>query len=155
MFLVCTLALEGRLLVLIKESSPPPRQVLVVDDSETVRREIAQSLKHAGFMALEAGDGVSGLKLAQEQKPALIILDVNMPRMNGLEMLEHLRMDFATANIPVVILTTEAEELMIERARKAGAKGWLIKPVTADHVVRTAQAIANREPVPAMPARRS
>jgi two-component system chemotaxis response regulator CheY len=140
-------------LVQIKESSPPPRQVLVVDDSETVRREIAQSLKHAGFIPLEAGDGVAGLKLAQEQKPALIILDVNMPRMNGLEMLEHLRLDFATANIPVVILTTEAEELMIERARKAGAKGWLIKPVTADHVVRTAQAIANREPAPPMPSR--
>jgi two-component system chemotaxis response regulator CheY len=135
-------------LVLIKEDTPPPKQVLVVDDSETVRREIAQSLKQAGFTALEAGDGVTGLKMAQEQKIALIILDVNMPRMNGLEMLEHLRMDFATASIPVVILTTEAEELMIERARKAGAKGWLIKPVPAAHVVSTAQALANREPTP-------
>ena len=133
-------------MVLIKEETPSRKQVLVVDDSETVRREIAESLKLAGFIPLEAGDGVAGLKLAQEQQIALIILDVNMPRMNGLEMLEHLRMDFATANIPVVILTTEAEELMIERARKAGAKGWLIKPVTADHVVRTAQAIANRVP---------
>ena len=134
-------------MVLIKQDTPAPKQVLVVDDSETVRREIAQCLKLAGFTALEAGDGVAGLKLAQEQKVSLIILDVNMPRMNGLEMLEHLRMDWATANIPVVILTTEAEELMIERARKAGAKGWLIKPVTAEHVVQTAQAIANRNPV--------
>ena len=129
------------------------REVLVVDDSQTIRREIAKALEPAGFEVVEAGDGVSGLERAGEREFALIILDVNMPRMNGLEMLEHLRLDFATANIPVVILTTEAEELMIERARKAGAKGWLIKPVTADHVVRTAQAIANREPAPPMPSR--
>ena len=134
-------------MVLIKEETAAPKQVLVVDDSETVRREITQSLKAAGFTPIEAGDGVAGLKLAQEQKVSLIILDVNMPHMNGLEMLEHLRLDWATANIPVVILTTEAEELMIERARRAGAKGWLIKPVTPEHVVRTARAIASRESI--------
>jgi two-component system chemotaxis response regulator CheY len=121
------------------------KQVLVVDDSQTVRHELALALKQAGFEAVEAADGMAGLKLAQEQKFALIILDVNMPRMNGLEMLERLRLDFATAHVPVVILTTEAEEIMIERARKAGAKGWLIKPVTPAHVVSTVQAIARRE----------
>jgi two-component system, chemotaxis family, chemotaxis protein CheY len=119
------------------------KQVLVVDDSQTVRQEIARALTEAGFGAVEASDGLIGLRLAQEQKFSLIILDVNMPRMNGLEMLERLRLDWATANVPVVILTTEAEERMIERARKAGAKGWLIKPVTAAHVVKTAEAIAS------------
>lgn len=118
------------------------KQVLVVDDSQTVRREIAKALTEAGFGAVEASDGLIGLQLAQEQKFSLIILDVNMPRMDGLEMLERLRLDWATANVPVVILTTEAEERMIERARKAGAKGWLIKPVAAAHVVKTVAAIA-------------
>lgn len=119
-------------------------QVLVVDDSQTVRQEISQALRQAGFETTEASDGMAGLKLAQEQKFSLIILDVNMPRMNGLEMLEHLRLDWATANVPVLMLTTEGEELMIERARRAGAKAWLIKPITAAHIVSTVKAIAKR-----------
>jgi two-component system, chemotaxis family, chemotaxis protein CheY len=107
------------------------KPVLIVDDSQTVRRDIATALNAAGITTLEAADGEVGL-------------DVNMPRMNGLQMLEHLRLDFATANVPVVILTTEADETMIERARKAGAKGWLIKPVTAEHIVSTVVAVAER-----------
>ena len=120
------------------------KQVLIVDDSQTVRNEISQALRAAGFGTVEASDGQMGLELAREQKFSLIILDVNMPRMNGLEMLEHLRLDWATTNVPVVILTTEAEEPMIERARKAGAKGWLIKPVTTAHIVSTVVAVTER-----------
>jgi two-component system, chemotaxis family, chemotaxis protein CheY len=120
------------------------KQVLIVDDSQTVRHEIARALSEAGFAAVEAVDGEAGLALAREHKFSLIILDVNMPRMNGLEMLEHLRLDWATANVPVVILTTEAEGPMIERARKAGAKGWLIKPVTTAHIVSTVVAVTER-----------
>jgi len=128
-------------LVEIRRHDEGPKPILVVDDSATVRREITKALTEAGFVTLEAADGRSGLELARQQQVALIILDVNMPYLNGLQMLEQLRLDWATANIPVVILTTEAEELMVERARKAGAKGWLIKPVTSQHVVQVAQAI--------------
>jgi two-component system, chemotaxis family, chemotaxis protein CheY len=120
------------------------KQVLIVDDSQTVRHEIAEALNAAGIGTLEAGDGEVGLALARENAISLIILDVNMPRMNGLQMLETLRLDWATANVPVVILTTEAEEPMIERARKAGAKGWLIKPVTTAHIVSTVMAVTER-----------
>lgn len=120
------------------------REVLVVDDSQTIRREIAKALQPAGFAVVEAGDGVSGLERAGERDFALIILDVNMPRMNGMEMLDHLKADPKTADIPVVMLMTEAEQATIERARKAGAKGWLIKPVPMAHIVSTVQALARR-----------
>lgn len=120
------------------------KQVLIVDDSQTVRNELARALKLAGFATVEAADGQAGLDLAREQEFSVIILDINMPRMNGLEMLEHLRLDWATANVPVVILTTEAEEPMIQRARKAGAKGWLIKPVTTAQIVSTVVAVTER-----------
>lgn len=120
------------------------REVLVVDDSQTIRREIAKALEPAGFEVVEAGDGVSGLERAGEREFALIILDVNMPRMNGMEMLDHLKADPKTADIPVIMLTTEAEQTTIERARKAGAKGWLIKPVPMAHIVSTVQALARR-----------
>jgi two-component system chemotaxis response regulator CheY len=117
------------------------KQVLIVDDSKTVRHDIAEALKLAGFAVVEAADGVAGLERVAEQRFAMIILDVNMPRMNGLEMLDRLKLDAKTADIPVVLLTTEAEDSMIERARKAGAKGWLIKPVPIAHVVSTVAAL--------------
>ena len=117
------------------------KEVLVVDDSQTIRHEIAKALQEAGFGIVEAADGISGLERAGERQFAMIILDVNMPRMNGLEMLDELKGNPKTAAIPVVLLTTEAERSMIERARKAGAKGWLIKPVPMAHIVSTVVAL--------------
>ena len=114
-------------MVQIKESSPPPRQVLVVDDSETVRREIAQSLKHAGFIPLEAGDGVAGLKLAQEQKPALIILDVNMPGLTGFDVLEHVRKSETHEKLPIIMFTTSNDQVIIETSLRLGANYFVQK----------------------------
>ena len=67
----------------------------------------------------------------------MIILDVNMPLLNGLEMLERLKQDPKTASIPVLMLTTEAQRSMIERARQNGAKAWLIKPIKVESLVST------------------
>jgi two-component system chemotaxis response regulator CheY len=121
------------------------KHVLIVDDSQTIRHEIASGLKQAGFSVSEAADGVSGLERTTEQTFSMIILDVNMPRMNGLEMLDRLKADPKTADIPVVLLTTEAERAMVERARKAGAKGWLIKPVPLAHIVSTVVALTGKQ----------
>ena len=109
------------------------KKVLVVDDSETIRREVGRCLGQADFAVLEARDGVEGLSVAgQNLDLSLLVLDVNMPIMNGLDMLDRLKQDPKTAPIPVLLLTTEAQESLIERAKKAGAKGWLIKPVKPD-----------------------
>lgn len=120
------------------------KEVLIVDDSQTVRRELSEGLKQAGFGVVEAGDGISGLERASERDFVLIILDVNMPRMNGLDLLDHLHRDPKTAKTPVVLLTTEAEPALMDRARQAGAKGWLIKPVPIAHIVKTARALAKQ-----------
>lgn len=119
------------------------KQVLIVDDSQTIRHEIAEALKQAGFGTVEARDGLAGLECAEQQQFAMILLDVNMPRMNGLELLDRLKGDPRTAGIPVVMLTTEAQRSLIERARKAGAKGWLVKPVKMTQIVNTVVALAN------------
>jgi two-component system chemotaxis response regulator CheY len=119
------------------------KQVLIVDDSQTIRHEIAEALKLAGFAAVEARDGVAGLEATEQQQFAMIILDVNMPRMGGLELLDRLKADPKTAAIPVVMLTTEAQRSLIERARKAGAKGWLVKPVKMAQIVSTVVALTN------------
>lgn len=108
------------------------KNVLVVDDSLTVRQQVSQALVRGGFNVLEAGDGVEGLRQLDSQKVALVICDVNMPRMNGLEMIEQVRTRPQLAGLPIVMLTSEGQPALIERAKRAGAKGWIVKPFKAE-----------------------
>jgi two-component system chemotaxis response regulator CheY len=119
------------------------KKVLVVDDSPAVRGEVGGSLRNAGFEVLEARDGVEGLEqIAQHRDLALAVLDVNMPVMNGIEMVERLHQDPQAAGLAFVMLTTEVESELIERAKKAGAKGWFVKPVRPDMLVMVARHLA-------------
>ncbi len=118
------------------------KKVLVVDDSETIRQQVAGALEPAGFAVVEASDGVVGLERAQTNAVSMVILDVNMPRLGGLEVLERLKADPKTARVPVLMLTTEAQQSMIERAKKAGATGWLVKPVKMDQLVSVVRKLA-------------
>ncbi len=113
------------------------KKVLVVDDSETIRQHVSEALTRVGFQVVEASDGAAGLQRAQQHDFSMIILDVNMPLLNGLEMLERLKKDPKTASVPVLMLTTEAQRSMIERARQNGAKAWLIKPIKVESLVST------------------
>jgi two-component system chemotaxis response regulator CheY len=108
------------------------KKIIVIDDSQTIREQVATTLRKAGFDIVEAVDGVDGAE-AIERTPdaALAICDVNMPKKNGLELLESLK-GSGRASLPVLMLTTEGQPQLIERARKAGAKGWLVKPFKAD-----------------------
>jgi two-component system chemotaxis response regulator CheY len=109
------------------------KKIIVIDDSQTIREQVATTLRKAGFEIVEAVDGVDGAEvIARTPDAALAICDVNMPRKNGLELLEDLKASGRTSALPVLMLTTEGQPLLIERARKAGAKGWLVKPFKAD-----------------------
>lgn len=105
------------------------KKILVVDDSETVRNQVGRALAAAGFGVVGAGDGIEGLQEAKRAAFSLILLDISMPRMGGLEMLDRLKQAPETREIPVLVLTTEMQESMIARAKRAGAAGWIIKPV--------------------------
>ena len=119
------------------------KKVLIVDDSETVRQQLASSLRLAGFGVVEACDGIEGLTRAfSEEELSLVLLDVNMPRLNGLDMLDRLKADPKGADLPVLMLTTEAQQSMIERAKKAGAKGWMIKPIKPELLVSAVNRLA-------------
>lgn len=112
------------------------RKVLIVDDSRTVRREVSEALTQAGFTVIEAADGEEGYAAFKaNQDLALAVLDVNMPRLNGLDLLDRLKADPTTAAVPVLVMTTEVDPALIERAKRSGAKGWLIKPVKLPHLV--------------------
>jgi two-component system chemotaxis response regulator CheY len=112
------------------------KKVLVVDDSPTVRQQVGVALRAAGFEVVEASDGADGIaKLSADAQIGMVILDVNMPRMNGLDMLEAVKASGNNPNLPIVMLTSEGQQSLIERAKKAGAKGWIVKPFKAELLV--------------------
>ena len=114
------------------------RIVMVVDDSTTIRQEVVGALEPEGFTVLAAADGLDGLTMLSENVISLVLLDVSMPRLGGLEMLERMKNDPALAKVPVLMLTAEAQESEIERARRLGARGWMIKPIRPQQLVSIA-----------------
>jgi two-component system chemotaxis response regulator CheY len=116
------------------------KKILVIDDSATVRQQVGLALTQAGFEIVEAVDGLDGIdKLDNTASVSLVICDVNMPRMNGLEMLEKVHAEKKHPTVPIIILTTEGQPDLVERAKKAGAKGWIVKPFKAELLVAAAK----------------
>ena len=105
------------------------KRVLIVDDSSSVRRQVCGVLVQAGYDVVEAADGVEGAETIRTQLDLdLVICDVNMPRLSGLDMLDSLHDELARRQLPVMMLTTEGQPEAMARAKKAGAKGWIVKP---------------------------
>jgi two-component system, chemotaxis family, chemotaxis protein CheY len=105
------------------------KKVLVIDDSPSIRQQVALALGPAGYAVVEAADGVEAMEaLASTTDIGLVITDINMPRMNGLEMLERIKHDEHNKSLPVMMLTSEGQPAMIDQARRGGACGWIVKP---------------------------
>jgi len=114
------------------------KKVLIVDDSRTVRQQVGTVLSAAGYEVLEASDGMDGAeRIGEAEDLSLVICDVNMPRMNGIEMLSLVKTDPRHAKLLVLMLTTEGQPALIAQAKQAGAKGWIIKPFKPDLLLAT------------------
>ena len=114
-----------------------PIRVLIVDDSAVMRKIVEQCLRQAGLElkeVVEAGNGIEGLAAVQQGSMDLILSDINMPAMDGLEFLEGLRSLDNAKGTPVVMITTEGSESRVVEALSAGARGYIRKPFTADQV---------------------
>jgi two-component system chemotaxis response regulator CheY len=112
------------------------KRILIVDDSATIRQQVRLALTEAGFEVIEATDGEDGLqKVQSDLELAAVICDVNMPKKNGLELIEEIKRGGANADVPIVMLTTEAQPGFVQRAKAAGAKGWIVKPFKANLLV--------------------
>jgi two-component system chemotaxis response regulator CheY len=119
------------------------KAVLIVDDSLTVRQQVSLTLKSAGYQIVEACDGREGVDaLRAHAEIAMVLCDINMPRMNGLEFLEAIKGDAAGLPLPVIMLTTEGSPDLITRAKRAGAKGWIVKPFQTDLLLAAVRRIA-------------
>jgi two-component system chemotaxis response regulator CheY len=105
------------------------KKIVVVDDSETVRQQVAAALTGAGYQIVEARDGLDGLRVLEEHPDAkMVICDLNMPNMGGLDMISKLRTVGKTPAPVIVMLTTEGDPDLIRTAKSAGAKAWIVKP---------------------------
>jgi len=112
-------------------------RTLIVDDSSVMRKIVERSLRQAGLDSLvvfEAGSGTDGLELLKTQHVDLVLTDINMPSMDGLEFLRQLRAQNLAPGVPVVMITTESSEEHVKQAILAGAQGYIRKPFTAEQV---------------------
>ena len=112
-------------------------RALIVDDSSVMRKIVERSLRQAGLdpMAVfEAGNGAEGLDQLKAQQVDLILSDINMPLMDGLEFLRQLRAQNLASGVPVVMITTESSEEHVKDAIQSGAQGYIRKPFTAEQV---------------------
>lgn len=101
---------------------------LIVDDSKTMREMVSFTMKSGGFDVLEAEDGVDALEVLKSGKVDLVVTDLNMPNMNGLELIGELRADPEYNTTPILMLTTESSNELREKGKEAGATGWIVKP---------------------------
>lgn len=102
-------------------------KVLIIDDEKAILKMYSEYFKMDGIQTLEASDGNIGIKLAKEQKPDVILLDIIMPRYNGLDVLKDMKTDEELKNIPTFLLTNLPEESSGDKAKALGAAGYLVK----------------------------
>jgi len=122
------------------------KTILIIDDSCVVRQQVSVALRAAGFGTLQAVDGLAGLALLEGNEVVdMVICDINMPNMNGIDMLEKLKSKPEKRSIPIVMLTTEGQSSMVKRAKEAGAVGWIVKPFKTDQLVQVVRRLTNQE----------
>jgi two-component system, chemotaxis family, chemotaxis protein CheY len=112
-------------------------RALIVDDSSVMRKIVERSLRQAGIdlsLVVEAGNGADALNLLKQQGVDLILSDINMPVMDGLEFVKQLQQQGLAANVPVVMITTEGSESNVMQALSCGARGYIRKPFTPEEV---------------------
>ena len=115
------------------------KRILAVDDSASVRQMVNFTLCKAGYEVVEAVDGQDGLSKTGSGKFDLIITDLNMPNMDGIQMISAVRKVPGYAFVPILMLTTESQAEKKDAGRKAGATGWIVKPFNTEQLLSVIQ----------------
>ena len=109
--------------------------ILIVDDSASMRQLVSFALKDAGYDVIAAVDGKDALGKANGTKVDMVVTDLNMPNMNGIELIKEIRSGTTNKFTPVVMLTTESQDSKKQEGRAAGASGWIVKPFTPEKLL--------------------
>lgn len=119
------------------EDTPMTKRILTIDDSKTIRDMLMLILADAGFEVLQAVDGQDGLDVLEKENVDVVITDINMPRMDGYEVIRQMRSKSIYKSMPILVLTTESDAEKKNLARAAGATGWMVKPFDPDRLIAT------------------
>ncbi|HHC72865.1 MAG TPA: response regulator [Thiotrichales bacterium] len=111
--------------------------ILAVDDSASMRQMVVFTLRGAGYDVTEAADGEQALNLAKSRKFNLVLTDINMPKMDGIELTRRLRALPAYKFVPIITLTTESAANKKMEGKAAGATGWIVKPFNPNQLIAT------------------
>jgi two-component system, chemotaxis family, chemotaxis protein CheY len=111
------------------------KKIMTVDDSISIRQMVSFTLKEAGYDVIEAVDGLDGLNKAKSNQVNMIITDLNMPNMNGIELIRNVRTLPQYKFIPIILLTTESQAEKKMEGKAAGATGWIVKPFNAEQLL--------------------
>jgi len=112
-----------------------PKTILTVDDATTIRKMVSFTLRGAGHDVLEAPDGAEALSLLQGRRVDLVITDIHMPKLNGIELTRALRAKPEFGKVPILLLTTESDPARKAEGRAAGATGWIVKPFNQEQLL--------------------
>lgn len=117
------------------------KKILAVDDSKTMREMVSFTLKGAGYEIIDAEDGKQALEKIQNVKVDAVITDLNMPNMNGYELIRALRAQPAYKMAPILMLTTEGDEAKKSEGKQAGATGWIVKPFNPEKLLQVVKKV--------------
>ena len=126
----------------MQASNSAPIRVLTVDDSASMRALLLGALTSRGFAVEQCEDGQEALEWLASNEVDVIITDINMPRLDGFGLIEKLRTSALHAERPILVLTTESSEEKKQRARNAGATGWIVKPFNPDKLLDVIRKVA-------------
>lgn len=111
------------------------KTIMAVDDSASVRQMVGFTLKEAGYEVIEATDGIDALSKLIGKQISMILTDLNMPKMDGIEMIRQVRSNSNYKYIPIVLLTTESQTNKKQEGKMAGATGWIVKPFKPEQLL--------------------
>lgn len=117
------------------------KNILIVDDSESIRELVGLTLESAGYKVHKGSDGLEAIQLLDGREINLVITDLNMPNMDGIQLIREIRKKNGYATIPILLLTTESQASKKEEAKSAGATGWIVKPFVQEKLLEVVKKV--------------
>jgi two-component system chemotaxis response regulator CheY len=117
------------------------KKIMTVDDSPTIRQMLGMALKGAGYDVVEAENGKDALSKLETEQVNMLITDLNMPQMNGIDLIRNVRQSPGLRFLPIIMLTTETQEAKRLEGKAAGASGWIVKPFKPEQLLKVVQMV--------------
>jgi two-component system chemotaxis response regulator CheY len=135
-------AQPGQSIAAAGDERRPPKRILTIDDSRTMRDMLRMTLANAGYVVIQAVDGLDGLDVLKKERVDVVITDINMPKLDGYGVIRRLRADSGYDDTPILVLSTENDQKTKDIGRDAGATGWLVKPFDPDQLVEIVRQVS-------------